>query len=139
VTVGAAARRVRHGEDTMRNGKVAWLLLAGALAGVSLVCASGCTSLSSVYHKYVMRGQILQVTGDEAYLCIGSRDGARVGDELEVFRNTSLPGNPKFGPRFKREKIGVVRIDAIVDEHYATATIISGTAEVYSIAELERR
>lgn len=111
---------------------------AAAIAGATLLLTSGCASMGTAYHKYVMRGQILEVTGDEVYLCIGSRDGARVGDELEVVKFSSAGGNPKAGPMFRRDKTGMVRITAIVDEHYARATIISGRAGANSVVELER-
>lgn len=45
---------------------------------------AGCASLKSAQHNYIMSGQVLNVTGNEAYLCIGKKGGAEVSD-----RNTS--------------------------------------------------
>ncbi len=58
--------------------------LVSVFLAVLLFSAAGCATMESAGHKYIMRGQVLEVAGDEAYLCIGSEDGARVGQELAV-------------------------------------------------------
>lgn len=89
-----------------------------------------------------MRGQVLDVVKGEAYLCIGSKDGAQVGQELAVYRHTKLSttwvsteGVPI--QQYKREKVGMLKIKQIVDIHYATATVLSGNVLVHDVAELE--
>lgn len=107
---------------------------------VLVLVMSGCASLQTAGHQYLMRGQVLDVTGGEAYLCVGSKDGAQAGQELTVYRfeRASNP-NPKSGaPYFKRVEIGKIRVTEIVDEHMATAKILSGSVKANDVAELNR-
>ncbi|MDE1153607.1 MAG: hypothetical protein PW788_13810 [Micavibrio sp.] len=102
-----------------------------------LLSLAGCAGMEGAGHKYIMRGQILEVSGESTYLCIGTKDGARVGQELGVFRFTKQPSHPKSqGVRFKKEKTGVVQITGVMDEHMATANIISGQVKQNYIVEL---
>jgi|GEM_PF-197664 len=92
----------------------------------------------SFRHEYIMRGKILEIDDGSPVLCVGKRDGARVGQELEVIRHERASLRPKqTGPRFRRTKVGTVRITSVFDEHYAIAEVIDGTAEVNDIVELE--
>jgi hypothetical protein len=103
-----------------------------------LVILSGCATLESAGHKYLMRGQVLEVTDGVAYLCIGSKDGAAVGQEYVVYRSEKEwhPGS-KYKPfKYKRVEIGKIRIQEIVDEHYATAKILKGDVKENDLAEL---
>ncbi len=111
-----------------------FVLLASAL----FIALAGCATLPSVEHKYVMRGQILEVNGPDAYLCIGSEDGARVGQELTVYR-FERTGNLSSKPsqRYKRVELGKLRITEIVDMHMANAKIISGEAREHDVVELK--
>lgn len=104
-----------------------------------LLPLAGCAGMEGAGHKYVMRGQILEVSDDSTYLCVGTNDGAKVGQELGVYKYTKRPSHPKLQARkFKKEKTGVVRITGIMDEHMATAKIISGQAKQNYIVELAR-
>jgi len=73
------------------------------------------------------------------YLCVGTSEGAKVGQELTVVRFVKM-GNtgPKGQPVFKKEEVGKVKITEIVDEHMANATIVSGEAKVNDIVELHK-
>lgn len=102
-----------------------------------LLPLAGCAGLEGAGHKYLMRGQILEVSGDAAYLCVGAKDGARVGQELSVYKFTKQSSHPKpQGLKFKKEKTGIVQITGIQDEHMATAKIISGRVKQHYIVEL---
>ena len=83
------------------------------------------------------RGQIVDITGDIATLCIGKADGAQPGQILDVYRAVpvSIPqkGN---APAFRRQEIGHVRIDSIVDDHFARASVIGGKVANHDIVEL---
>lgn len=85
-----------------------------------------------------MRGTIIEKTSDNLYICIGSKDKASVGQELDVIvvRSQSA-GNPKAPITFTRNKVGRIRITEIIDEHFAKATLISGEADKHSIVEIE--
>jgi hypothetical protein len=115
------------------NGK-RLLLAALMMVGLFMVASCTATQQQKVYHNVYMKGSIIHTTDDGVYLCIGSKDGASIGQELDVYKIT-FTGQPK-APSFKREKIGKVKIIEIVDEHFATAKIISGKADKNDIVEL---
>lgn len=99
---------------------------------------SGCASLQTAGHKYIMRGQVLEVSDSTAYLCVGTRDGAQVGQEFTVYRFERTPSvNPKStAPSYKRTETGKIKIIEIVDEHMATAKILSGNVKINDVAEM---
>ena len=112
--------------------------ILGVVLAISIIALAGCASLGSVGHKYIMRGQILEAAGTDVYLCIGSKDGAEVGQEYAVYRFVREIGtNPKVPPRFRRDEKGAVKITEIVDEHYAKAKVVAGEAKVNDIVELK--
>ena len=92
-------------------------------------------SCATVYHGLVMKGSIIEASDSEVYLCIGSRDGASVGQELDVYEIIETKPTPTL---FRRVLTGRVKITEIVDEHFAKATVISGKAEKNDIVELIR-
>ncbi len=109
----------------------------GFLLAVLFITLAGCATIG---HKYIMKGQILDVSDGVAYLCIGSADGAKVGQEFPVYRYERLPfaGPKQRFPSFKREMVGSVKITQVVDVHYANASILSGDIKVYDVAEVGR-
>ena len=92
----------------------------------------------SLQHSVFMRGQIVDMRDDIATVCIGSADGARIGQVLDVARVVPVTIPAKSGPAFRRKDVGHVRIDSIVDTHFARATVIGGEAKVHDIVELRR-
>jgi len=91
------------------------------------------------HHKYFMRGTVLEVVDGTIYLCVGSSDGAKAGQELTVIRVVNTGNfNPKGYPVFERKEVGKVKILEIVDEHMANAKIISGEAKLNDIVELKK-
>ncbi len=112
---------------------------------ISIVCGSifiaGCAHNSRTYHEYIMRGSILDKTDKEIYLCIGSKDGAQVGQKFDVYKLVKEPFHYKAKAittwTYKKIKTGIVKIIEIVNEHFAKAVIISGTAEKDFIVELD--
>jgi hypothetical protein len=104
---------------------------------IIVVCITGCATLETARHKYIMRGQILEASADGVYLCMGSADGAEVGQELKVYRIVKVPPI-KTIPNYKREETGTVKITEIVDEHFAKAKILTGEARENYIVELHR-
>ena len=109
------------------------------LVGLTLV-AMGCATLETAGHKYIMRGQILEVADGMAYLCIGSADGAQVGQEYTVYKFVKLPLNPiprSAQPYYKKEEVGTVKIVKIADQHMAIASIVAGHVGINEIIELK--
>ena len=83
-----------------------------------------------------MAGSVIEASAEGIYLCIGTAEGAKPGQVLNVVRVTRDRGNPKQGVRFHREKVGKVKVDAIVDEHFAQATVVDGKVEKGDIVRL---
>ena len=115
-------------------------------SAVSLVLATPVLfllfSCATVYHGFLMKGSIIETSDSDVYLCIGKKDGASVGQELNVYKIVTFRFPPKPSPtltRFKRESMGKVRITEIIDEHFAKATVISGKVEKNDIVELDGR
>ncbi len=123
------------GDEKMRMKAVANVFLA-----MMLFTAAGCASMKAAEHKYIMKGQILEVSDGQAYLCIGSADGAKAGQQFPVYRYERLPfaGPKQTTPSFKRETVGEVKITQVVDVHFATATILNGDIKVNDVAEVGR-
>ena len=100
----------------------------------------GCATFT---HKYIMRGQILDIMENEVYLCIGTRDGAKEGQVLQVYRIHRVVSTTPSGrggassSTFKRERVGAVKILTIVDEHYAKALVTDGKPIKNDIVETE--
>jgi hypothetical protein len=119
----------------MRKTAVANMFIA-----LLFIAVAGCATLKTAEHQYIMKGQILDVSDGQAYLCIGSADGATAGQEFPVFRYVRLPfaGPKQTTPSFKREEVGTVKIKQVVDVHYATATILKGDIKAHDVAELGR-
>ena len=90
-------------------------------------------------HKYVMRGQVLDVQDNTLVVCIGKEDGAQVGQVLNVVRHKRSPHKHKSAtPNFVRTNIGKVRITSIIDDHYAKATVVDGNVKINDSVELVR-
>lgn len=101
-----------------------------------LLPIAGCGGVETARHKYVMRGQILEIQGDNAYLCIGSDDGAQVGQEFTVYKFERQPSAHQGRESFKRKKTGTGTIVQVRDEHMAIAHIVSGEAKEHYVVEL---
>jgi hypothetical protein len=101
---------------------------------------AGCSTMQGAQHKYLMRGQVLEASAGVVYLCIGTADGAKAGQQLSAYRfvrSASPPSSKSNTPKFKREKTGAVEITEIVDEHYARARVLSGDVVEGNMVELE--
>lgn len=93
---------------------------------------------TSIKHKYLMRGQILETDGRIMVVCVGKEDGAEVGQVLDVVRHVRV-GNPKdAAPQFRRVEIGSAKVTTLFDDHYATAEVIEGSPKVNDTVELKR-
>jgi len=106
------------------------------LATFVIFLMSSCATMGQkVYHGFIMKGSIIEASGSDVYLCIGSKDGATVGQELDVYKILQRRSKATV---FRREHTGKVKITEIIDEHFAKATVISGKAEKNDIVELVR-
>jgi predicted small secreted protein len=117
----------------MRKSAIVNMFLA-----ILFIVTAGCATMQSAGHKYMMKGQILDVSDGVAYLCIGSAEGAKEGQEFPVYRYVRLPysGAKQATPSYKREEVGAVKITQVVEEHYARADILRGDIKTNDVAEL---
>lgn len=114
-----------------------WLCLGSATL---MAILAGCSTIQGARHKYLMRGQVLEASAGAVYLCIGTADGAKKGQQLSAYRfvrSASPPSSKSNAPTFKREKTGAVEITEIVDQHYARARVLSGDVGEGNMVELE--
>jgi hypothetical protein len=121
---------MRHAGD--KNRRLMFFMLFSFAVFLLAACA---TLQQKGYHGLLMRGNIIETSDSGVYLCIGKKDGASVGQELHVYKVT-YTGQPK-ALSFKREKTGKAKIVEIIDEHFAIAVVVSGTAVKNNIVELE--
>jgi hypothetical protein len=126
------AETLKHKEEIMKKRIIVHVFIA-----VFFIVAAGCASMETAGHKYIMKGQILEVNNREAYVCIGSANGAKAGQEIPVYRyvKTGILGE-KHRPSYKRELVGVVKITEVVDEHFANAAVLRGDVQANDLAEL---
>ena len=98
-----------------------------------VILLTSCATMGIAYHKYLMKGSVIETYDSDIYLCIGTRDGAKVGQEFDVYKIITIS---KARSTFQRELAGKVKITEIVDEHFAKAKVISGKAEKNDVVEL---
>lgn len=107
---------------------MATLVLIG---GLTLNCATG----SAIYHGGLMKGSVISATGNEGVICIGSKDGAEVGQVWNTVR-IETQGTGKTS-KFIWVPSGSVKIVEIIDEHFAKVSVVDGKLEKGYVAELQ--
>jgi len=114
--------------------KFVLLFAVAAVLGLAPAVAEG----SGVYHRHWMKGSILSAQGQGIYVCIGTEHGAVPGQVLDVVKVVRVrSGSPKAAPRFERRHIGKLRIDEVVNGHFARATLVEGVAREGNIVMLK--
>jgi len=71
-----------------------------------IVLFTSCATMGKGYHKYLMKGSVIETYDSDIYLCIGSNDGASVGQELDVYKIITIN---KARSTSQRELAGKVR------------------------------
>ena len=124
----------------MRGARV-WIATAAVCLGLASAVfarAGAAEAEPGLYHRIVMKGHLLEVSDEGIYLCVGKRDGAEAGQQLDVYRYTrDFTRNPKQGAHFRRERVGRLEVTEIVDAHYARAKALEGGLQKGDVAELE--
>jgi hypothetical protein len=115
------------------------LLAAAALT--ALVPTIGASQVSGAHstgigHTVFMRGSIVSDTDGQLVACVGKADNAQVGQQLTVYR-TVIGSGPR-ATAFRREQVGSVRINQIVNDHYALVTATTGDVKTNDVVELVR-
>lgn len=115
----------------MDSNTVALLML---LMGVLII--STYAKAQTGLHPSLMKGSIIALEDSNVYICIGSRDGAKVGQELDVYNIGAKPMVYKGPPSFERKHTGKIRTIEVLDKHFARAILVSRKAEIAYIVEL---
>lgn len=116
---------------TFAKNAILALVLTVALP-MALPAAASATGIG---HTFFMRGTIVDLSNGVPTICVGRADGAEVGQTLDVVR---IANTGEKSPLYRRIAIGKVRIDAIIDDHFASATVVSGKVAKHDIVELRR-
>ena len=109
------------------------IFIAAALLAILFLFASCATISEKIYHGYYMKGSVIDVYDSEIYICIGKKDGATLGQELDAYHLVRVA---TARPRYKRVLTGKIQIVEIIDEHFAIAKVLSGTVVKDDIVEL---
>lgn len=110
----------------------------GLSALFALLPVLGSSATAEVWHRYIMRGQVVEMQGPAVILCVGRAEGAKPGQVLTVVRFIGTPGVSKGAPPVpRRDDVGAVRIDRVIDEHFAEATVVNGQARKFDLVELK--
>lgn len=110
--------------------------LLQAILMIFIATTMGCATLGSAGHKYVMRGSVLEVNDGIAYVCLGTEQGAKVGQEFMVYRYVKAPTAPKTQPpQYRVDAVGRVKIIE-TESHMAQARILNGDVKENDVVEL---
>ena len=98
---------------------------------------AGCAN-SDFSHEYLMRGQVIAASSDNIVICVGLDDGAQVGQELFAFRFFETNNSGEGDDIFERRNIGKVKIEKIIDGHYAKVIVIEGDVKKHDMVQLNK-
>lgn len=112
-------------------------LLRSLVLASAILLMAGCAN-SPFYHRYVMAGQVVQADEGRTVVCIGEPNGAQVNQMLEAYRVVFRRDVVEEGESdWARERVGKVRINRIIDEHFATVDVMEGNVLKNDIVELK--
>lgn len=113
-------------------------MIQTALVGLALAVTQPVLA-QGIGHTFFMRGSVVSTQGGQTVVCVGKADGAEVGQVLEVYRVTTVPGpNKGTGSPVRRTLVGHVRVDHIFDDHFAHVSVADGRPALHDIVELRR-
>ena len=110
------------------------MLIAAALMAVAPMAVPNAVA-ADIRHAVFMRGSIVDMTDKVLTICVGRADGAKVGQTLNVVR---VKASHVKGQNFQRMDVAKLRVDSIVDEHFARASVISGQPALHDLVEIRR-
>jgi hypothetical protein len=98
---------------------------------------SGCAN-SDFSHNYLMKGQVISVDDNNIYVCVGLDDGAKVGQILEAYRFVMNDDNDEGADFFLKQETGQIRIEELVDEHFAKVSVLEGEVKKHDMVLLNK-
>lgn len=110
--------------------KVSFLVV---FVGLLTACAG-----SQFYHENIMRGQVVGIDSDEVVVCIGSKDGAEPGQELQVYRYVWEGAVEEGDDDYRVDYVGVVEINSVVNDHFARARVSNGDVRKNDMVEFKK-
>ena len=87
----------------------------------------------------MMSGQVVYVEGDKVVVCIGSDDGAKTGMVLDVFKVEYTGSMVDGTDNYSKQMVGEIRIDSLIDKHFARGSILKGNIGANNVAELRAK
>jgi hypothetical protein len=101
---------------------------------ILLITITACATIEKqIYHGYLMKGSVIDAYDSEIFICIGKKDGATVGQELDAYHIVKVT---RARAGYKRVFAGKIQITEIIDEHFAQAKVLSGKVEKDDIVEI---
>jgi CRISPR/Cas system-associated protein endoribonuclease Cas2 len=101
---------------------------------IFLITIIACATIDKqIYHGYLMKGSVIDTYDSEIFICIGKKDGATVGQELDAYHIVKVT---RARAGYKRVFAGKIQITEIIDEHFAKAKVLSGKVDKDDIVEL---
>ncbi len=110
--------------------KVSFLVV---FAGLLTACAG-----NQFYHEKMMRGQVVGIDNDEVVVCIGSNDGAKEGQELQVYRYIWEGSADEGNDNYQVDYVGTLQIKSIVNDHFARAVSTTGNVKKHDTVEFKK-
>jgi hypothetical protein len=92
---------------------------------------------SQFYHENMMKGQVVGIDNDEVVVCIGTKDGAKEGQELQVYRYVWEGAEEDGDDDYRIDYVGTLQIKFVVNDHFARAISTKGNVKKYDIVELK--
>ena len=105
-----------------------------AVLAIFSIGLAGCAN-SDFSHEYLMSGQVVS-TNNEVVVCVGEANGAEVGQILTAYRIVTNDDWEEGAASFKKLDIGQVKIDKIINEHFAKVTVLTGDIKKHDMVQL---
>jgi len=104
---------------------------------VFAVVLTGCAN-SDFSHEYLMRGQVVSASSEQIVVCVGKDDGAEVGQELTAYRFFETNNSGEGDDIFEKRSVGTIRIEKIIDSHFARVSVLKGEIKKFDMVELQK-
>jgi len=84
----------------------------------------GCSTAANKYYSLFKKGDIIELGDKEVIFCVGCVERVEIGQEFKIYKWVVY--KPHYGPYWRKDYIGVVKIREFTDTHHARAEVISG-------------
>lgn len=98
---------------------------------------TGCAN-SDFSHEYLMSGQVVSTNNDSVVVCVGEANGAEVGQVLTAYRIVTNDDWEEGATSFKKLDIGQVKINKIINDHFANVIVLKGDIKKHDMVQLNK-